>query len=191
MTDKKKTARETRLTEREKEFAAQNHNLIYTLMRQYHIPIEEYYGEAAHGYLLAVRKYHRQPKLRLCRFSVIAAQSIRCYCYNEMDSRKRYAGHIKYSLNEVIDAEGNERGDFQRDHRDPFRELEDQEEMKRPCREIRQSLSGNQQEQFSYLLKGYKPKEIRQKLKKGLAAYKEDMEYIKRTVLLSCTGATE
>lgn len=188
--NKKKAPKRIRLTQKEKEFASQNHDLIYTLMRQHHIPIEEYYGEAAYGYLKAVIKYHRQPKLRQYCFSTIAGQSIRCYCNNEIDSRKRYAGHIECSMNKVIDAEGNEWGDFRRDTQDSFREFEDQEDMKQLLGKILPRLTRRQQKHLIYLLEGYKPKEIREKLKSGYITYQEDMETIGRVVLSSCTGAT-
>lgn len=151
MTRKGKTSGGIRLTRKEKEFAARNHNLIYTIMRQYHIPIEEYYGEAAYGYLRAVMKYHRQPHLRQYCFSTIAGKSIRCYCQNEMDARKRYAGHIKCSLNEVIDAEGTEYGELYQDSREPFRRIEDQEKMRQLLGKIMPKLTGSQRKQLIYL----------------------------------------
>lgn len=191
MANKEKTTGSVRLTKKEKEFAAQNHNLIYTIMRQEHIPIEEYYGEAAYGYLRAVMKWHRQPNLRQYCFSTIARKSIRCYYSNEIGSRIRYAGHIECSLNKVIDAEGTEYGDFQQDPRDPVKELVEQEDMKQLLRKIMPELTGDQQKQLICLLEGYKPKEIRRKKRnKGYSAYREDMESIKRVVLRSCTGAT-
>lgn len=158
--NRKKVAEETRLTEEEREFATQNHNLIYTIMRAYHFPIEEYYGAAAYGYIKSVMDYNRKPELRQYCFSTIARNKIRTYCSNEINSEKRHSGRAECSLNKIIDAEGNEYGDFQQDSSNPYRELEDREDMKRLLEKITPKLTCDQQKQLICLLEGYKPREI-------------------------------
>lgn len=60
------------LTPEQRQFAAEQHNLIYAYLREKGLYHEEYYDIAAFGYLRAVRRYLTQPVLRQYAFSTIA-----------------------------------------------------------------------------------------------------------------------
>lgn len=62
-----------KLTDTERNFAEENHNLIYGFLHQKELSIEEYYNIAVFGFLKAVQVYHRRKDLNgKYRFSVIA-----------------------------------------------------------------------------------------------------------------------
>lgn len=60
------------MTEDQRQFAAQNHNLIYAFLREKGWTVEEYYDIAAFGFLQSVIRYRTIPKLRAYTFSTIA-----------------------------------------------------------------------------------------------------------------------
>lgn len=45
------------LNNEERKFIEENHNLIYSFLRKYAFPVEEYYGIAALGFIEAVKRY--------------------------------------------------------------------------------------------------------------------------------------
>ena len=51
------------MTERQRRFAARNHNLIYRFLHEKGWEVSEYYDIAAFGYLRAVRRYLTEPGL--------------------------------------------------------------------------------------------------------------------------------
>lgn len=64
------------MTERQRWFAAQNHNLIYRYLHEKRWEVSEYYDIAAFGYLRAVRRYLTEPGLSIYAFSSIAWQAM-------------------------------------------------------------------------------------------------------------------
>ncbi|WP_313184741.1 hypothetical protein [Lacrimispora sp.] len=66
------------LTEQEKKFAEESHDLVYKLLRIYGYSIEEYYDIAIFGYLKAVQLYLRREDLRnKFKFSTICWLSMK------------------------------------------------------------------------------------------------------------------
>lgn len=62
-----------KLTDTERKFAEENHNLIYGFLYQKELSIEDYYNIAILGFLKAVQVYHRRKDLNgKYKFSVIA-----------------------------------------------------------------------------------------------------------------------
>ena len=85
------------MTERQRRFAAKNHNLIYRYLHEKGWEVSEYYDIAAFGYLRAVRRYLTEPGLSIYAFSSIAwramAQSIASFLRAEVrrkDAERRY-----------------------------------------------------------------------------------------------------
>lgn len=85
------------MTERQRRFAAENHNLIYCYLHEKGWEVSEYYDIAAFGYLRAVRRYLTEPGLSTYAFSSIAwqamAQSIASFLRAEArrkDAERRY-----------------------------------------------------------------------------------------------------
>ena len=60
------------LSPEQRQFAAEQHNLIYAYLKEKGLYHEEYYDIAALGYLQAVKRYLTQPALRQYAFSTIA-----------------------------------------------------------------------------------------------------------------------
>lgn len=60
------------LTEKQRRFAAENHELIHSFLNRWGWDEREYYDIAAFGYLSAVRRYLSQSELRRHAFSTIA-----------------------------------------------------------------------------------------------------------------------
>ena len=67
------------LTGMESEFAAEHHALIYTFLRAFDLPEEDFYDVAVFGYLSAVRAYLAREELRRGSFRTIAYRAMnRC-----------------------------------------------------------------------------------------------------------------
>ena len=64
------------LTEDQRSFAAENHDLIYRFLHWKGWAVGEYYDIAALGYLSAVWRYHTVPELRQYAFSTVAWRSM-------------------------------------------------------------------------------------------------------------------
>ncbi len=64
------------LTEDQRSFAAENHDLIYRFLHWKGCAVGEYYDIAALGYLSAVWRYHTMPELRQYAFSTVAWRSM-------------------------------------------------------------------------------------------------------------------
>lgn len=64
------------LTEEQRRFAAENHDLIYRFLHRKGWAVDEYYDIAALGYLSAVWRYHTMPELRRYAFSTVAWRSM-------------------------------------------------------------------------------------------------------------------
>lgn len=85
------------MTEQQRQFAAENHNLIYRYLHEKGWAVSEYYDIAAFGYLRAVRRYLTEPGLSIYAFSSIAwramTQSIASFLRAEVrrkDAEQRY-----------------------------------------------------------------------------------------------------
>lgn len=64
------------MTEEQRQFAANNHDLIYSFLRERSLDID-YYDAAAMGYLKAVQRYLTEPHLRRYQFSTVAWRAMR------------------------------------------------------------------------------------------------------------------
>jgi len=89
---------EYRLNQLEKEFAAENHHLVYSFLNKNRLDESEYYDIAVLAYLDAVRRYHTKKNLAEYKFSTIAWKAmnsaIRREQKKELNSNK--------SLNELL-----------------------------------------------------------------------------------------
>lgn len=65
------------LTEEQRQFAADNHGLIYSYLWEKRLEIDDYYDIAVFGYLRAVRRYLTEPGLCRYQFSTIAWSAMR------------------------------------------------------------------------------------------------------------------
>ena len=101
------------MTERQRRFAAKNHNLIYRYLHEKGWEVSEYYDIAAFGYLRAVRRYLTEPGLSIYAFSSIAwqamTQSIASFLRAEARRKDAEQRYIREAVSAV---------------QDPFAELE-------------------------------------------------------------------
>ncbi|WP_298075204.1 hypothetical protein [uncultured Bacteroides sp.] len=67
----------TPLTDEQRQFAADNHALIYSFLNEEGLDEREYYDIAALGYVSAVRRYLMRSELRRYAFSTVAWKSMR------------------------------------------------------------------------------------------------------------------
>lgn len=167
------------LTERERDFAGQNHNLIYSFLHKNHLEISEFYDSAAFGFLRAVAKYHRTPGLReKYEFYVIAWTDMRRDVWNEIDSRRRRESHIAYSLDESTE-DGTPFSEFLADSRDAFWEAEQELELQRMLELLRDGISARQEQVVLAKLLGCKRRDIVRGHSISISAYKNDMVAIR------------
>lgn len=89
------------LTENEKLFAEQNHNLIYSFLHRYGYSVEDYYNIAVFGFLKAVEVYHRKESVQQYDFPFIAWQYMRAEIGNHRrkeNAKRRTSEHGTVSL---------------------------------------------------------------------------------------------
>ncbi len=80
------------LTEEEKRFAEEHHDLMYRYMRVHHLDVEEWYDILIIPYLQAVKKYHEYEKLKSLAFEQIffrTLDSARSNYWRAMNRKKR------------------------------------------------------------------------------------------------------
>lgn len=89
------------LTESQRQFAAEHHNLIYSFLHEKGWDVDEYYDIAAFGFLRSVMRYFAVPNLQRYAFSTIAwcamGQSIASYHRTEARRQaceKRYLSTV-------------------------------------------------------------------------------------------------
>lgn len=82
-----------KLTEKERQYAEQNHNIVYWFLRKNNYDIENFYSIAVFGYLKAVQVYNRRTDLQQkYEFAFIAQQYMRAEVGNHVrteNSQKR------------------------------------------------------------------------------------------------------
>lgn len=107
-----KTAEHTNrpLTEEEKAFASEHHDLIYRYMRIHKLDFEEWYDILIIPYLQAVKKYHQYEKLKSLMFEQVffrTLDSARSNYHRDMNRQKRKPAGGIYSYDAVLDDDNN------------------------------------------------------------------------------------
>ena len=124
------------LTEDQRRFAAENHNLIYRYLYEQGRAVDDYYDIAALGFLSAVRRYMTKPELRRYAFSTIAWRSMKqsIASFHRAETRREAAERrYKELLGRGLPADlaevrqDIEQRDYQDTHREtsPLRQAED------------------------------------------------------------------
>jgi len=100
----------TALTNEQRQFAAESHNLIYAYLKEKGWPEQEYYDIAAFGFLRAVKRYLTEPGLRRYAFSTIAwrnmGQSIDSFHHSETlrrESEQRYLDTVRNRASDAVE----------------------------------------------------------------------------------------
>ena len=84
----------------QRQFAAEQHNLIYAYLNEKGLYHEEYYDIAAFGYLQAVKRYLTQPALRQYAFSTIAWRAMSSALHNDTKKKRRQIKTV--SLDDMV-----------------------------------------------------------------------------------------
>lgn len=81
--------RDFKLTQRQREFAAEHHKVLENFLRYKGLPQEEFYDVVVFRYLLAVKQYDEREDLRQYQFSTIAKHHMRSALSNYFSKQKR------------------------------------------------------------------------------------------------------
>lgn len=93
-----------KLTEKERQYAEQNHNIVYWFLRKNNYDIEDFYSIAVFGYLKAVQIYNRRTDLQQkYEFAFIAQQYMRSEVGNyfttqNSQKRKSEKGTVSFDV---------------------------------------------------------------------------------------------
>lgn len=164
-----------KLTAIERQFATDNHNLIYQYLHEHHLCIEDYYEPAATGLILATMAYTRKPELHdNYKFSTIAYKYIKREINHQLErekAAKRKAPKIPLSYESL-----GEVPDFSMS--DVFDCLDELFQ-----KEVLEQMDKQQRKIFKLIVIGYEPKEICELLKISRSSFYRDLDKIANIVL--------
>lgn len=164
----------TPLSAAERQFAEENHGLLYATLHQKRIPLD-YYGDLAEWYLRAVRTWFSRPDLQQkYRFGTIVARTIQGGYLRLNERQARTAATISVSLDEPVYDD--------RTYSDilpsPFSNPEDQVTDLIPC--LYSKLSRAERRVLPYLVSGYPPSEIAEILGISRSGISQQIMHIRR-----------
>ena len=171
------------LTEFERKFATENHNLVYDFLHGYGYSLENYYDVAIFGYLKAVQIYNRRGDLRSkYAFPFISQQYMRSEIGNYFrteGAKKRRPSGIVVSL----DAEYTETENLYNcigavGGKSPESEVMTMERVT----ELLKGLSHTQRKIAEMKIDGYKSKEIYSALEMKSSTYYVEVQRIKKVL---------
>ena len=152
------------LDQKERMFAEENHNLIYTFLNLRRLPEAEYYDLCAIAYLNAVMDYHRKPGLKeKYRFLTIAFKKMDCARANQYRSDRSKKRGAAYSLNEL----GPDELEYIYcipDPHDYIAQYEDVQNARTMASAIMDILDARQKVYLKHMIKGGGYKEIKQEM---------------------------
>lgn len=87
---------EIALTPEQREFAEQNHGLLYSFLNKKHLSQDEYYDIVVFGYLRAVKEYLEKPNLNKYTFAIVAWVKMQSALsdFYKSQSRGMRQGHV-------------------------------------------------------------------------------------------------
>lgn len=166
-----------RLTDSEKKFAEENHNLVYGFLHRYKYSIDDFYNVVIFGYLKAVQIYSRRKDLQSkYDFPFIAWQYMRSEIGNHFqkeNTQKRKPTESVISL----DAEYQDMENFY--NAVGGKSAEDDVMEKILFADIMNSLSEVQRKIAELKIKGYDNKEVYLFLEIPSSTYYKEMQRIK------------
>lgn len=77
------------LTEEERRFATENHNLVFKYLKLRKLPPDEYYDVVIFRYLRSVKRWFSEANLRQYNFEIIAFYAMRSAIGHYQDSKRR------------------------------------------------------------------------------------------------------
>lgn len=157
------------LTEEERVFAEENHNLIYGYIRSHQLDIEEWYDILIIPYLNSVKKYFTYEKLQKYSFSLICYRTLdsaRSNYFRDMNRKKRCPEGGLFSYDSLLD-NGYEEKDFEFFLIDPYTNVERQvilkelyREFYKKCTEREAWMNDIKKTELDMLIEGHTLKQI-------------------------------
>lgn len=157
------------LTEEEKQFAEENHNLIYGYIRSHQLDIEEWYDILIIPYLNSVKKYFTYERLQKYSFSLICYRTLdsaRSNYFRDMNREKRCPKGGLFSYDSLLD-NGYEENNFEFELIDPYTNVERQvilkelyREFYRKCTEREAWMNDIKKTELDMLIEGHTLKQI-------------------------------
>lgn len=146
-----------KLTDTQRDFAAQNHDLVFQYLRMKGLNVDEFYDVVILRYLRAVQLYDERPELRKYTFQTIAFQNMRSalgHYFEAMARQKRSA--VVLSLN-AVGANGLELSEAVAA---PIADVCEYAEVKEKWDTIKQSVTPKQMRVLEMRAHGYTNREI-------------------------------
>lgn len=78
-----------KLTEKQRQFAAEHHYVLENFLRYRHLPVDEFYDVVVFRFLRAVQQYDEREDLKQYKFSTIAENHMRSALGNYFKKQKR------------------------------------------------------------------------------------------------------
>ena len=157
------------LTEEEKRFAEEHHNLMYRYMKIHELDPEEWYDILIIPYLNAVKKYHQYERLQSLKFEQVffrTLDSARSNCFRDMNREKNRPEGGLFSYDASVD-DGYKEHELGFDLVDIYVNVERQvilkelyKEFYRRCTEYNARIAGIRKIELEMLLQGYRMSEI-------------------------------
>lgn len=167
------------LSSKEREFAAENHGLIYSFLNCYRLPEAEHYDICAIAYLQAVKEWHRKPELReKYRFSTIAFKKMESAKIKKYHTDRIRDAYIVFSLND-LNAEGNEYMAQIPDPYDALQEAQERQDIAELLKEIMPALTERQRSHLIKLLEGKDHREITREDRVAVTEFWKDRKAIR------------
>lgn len=171
------------LTDFERKFAAENHNLVYGFLNRYGYSLENYYDVVIFGFLKAVQIYNRREDLReKYDFPFISWQYMRSeignHCRMEEAKKRKPLGTLVSLDAEYVETENLYNCIGSVDGKSPESEIIAMERMS----EMLGSLSDTQRKIAELKVDGYSNKEIFSALEIKPSTYYVEVNRIKRVL---------
>lgn len=157
------------LTEEERVFAEEHHNLMYRYMRIHRLDPEEWYDILIIPYLNAVKKYHEYERLQSLKFEQIffrTLDSARSNYLRDMNREKHRPKNGLFSYDALLD-DGFEEKNFEFELIDPYTNVERQvilkelyREFYRKCTEREAWANDIRKTELDMLIEGHTLKQI-------------------------------
>lgn len=175
------------LTEEERVFAEQHHDMIYKYMNYHSLDEAEWYDILVIPYLNAVKKYHTYEKMRSLNFDQVFFRTLdnaRSNYFRAMVTQKRKPEHGIISYELVVGWEQTEENTIADENsittgltnifRDPLeKQVIDKIVFQKMMKEFG---TGREREIFGMLAEGYRKSEIKRKLNMKTPYFNEIME---------------
>lgn len=167
-----KTAEHTNrpLTEEERRFAEEHHDLMYRYMKIHELDPEEWYDILIIPYLNAVKKFHQYEKLQSLKFEQVFFRTLdnaRSNHFRDMNRLKRKPSGGVFSYDALIDNEDSDRNSFEYYLVDTYASVERQVILKELYREFYNKCTEREpwatdirKTELDMLLEGYSLKQI-------------------------------